>query len=514
MPKLQIACNTAVTDGMVVQHAEREGGPGPPHHPRVPARQPPDRLPGVRPGRRVLPAGPVHGARPPRLARSSPRRRSRSARWWTSGPIMLDAERCVLCSRCLRFEASVTGTNSFEFGTAATTPRSRPSRTGPSPTTTPATWPTSARWARCSPTTSASRCASGSWRSTESVCPGCSTGCNIFVDHRDGEVQRLRPRRNVEVNRSWMCDIGRMEYKEIALDTRLASPARARGERRGLARPAAGRGPRRASHAKLAGGGRAPRAFLATPQATNEDLYAFRLLAEQVGRDARLPRRATRRTACTCARTTSSCAPTATPTRRAASTWASARRAWTRSWRPAAPGEVKVLAAAGPGAAAPARGGGRPGAGALHRRDGDPRRPRARPRARRAAGRGVGRGGRAPSPTTSAACSASAARCPPPARPLRAGSWPPACCSRLGAPAAATSARELFAGAGPRGARLSGLDHARWSAPRAALLPSDGPAPPGGEGLMAATRVVTVDRNTKPGIGPILPGWPSPSRTW
>src|SRR5512144_2905858 len=31
------------------------------------------------------------------------------------GPIMLDAERCVLCSRCLRFEKEVTGTNSLEF---------------------------------------------------------------------------------------------------------------------------------------------------------------------------------------------------------------------------------------------------------------------------------------------------------------------------------------------------------------------------------------------------------------
>ena len=31
------------------------------------------------------------------------------------GPIMLDAERCVLCSRCLRFEREVTGTNSLEF---------------------------------------------------------------------------------------------------------------------------------------------------------------------------------------------------------------------------------------------------------------------------------------------------------------------------------------------------------------------------------------------------------------
>ena len=42
----------------------------------------------------------------------------------------------------------------------------------------------------------------------DSVCPGCSTGCNLFADHSDGEVQRLRPRRNVEVNKSWMCDVG------------------------------------------------------------------------------------------------------------------------------------------------------------------------------------------------------------------------------------------------------------------------------------------------------------------
>src|SRR5207244_463754 len=57
--------------------------------------------------------------------------------------------------------------------------------------------------------------------STDSVCPGCSTGCNIHVDHRDGEAQRLRPRRNVEVNKSWMCDVGRTEYKELSVDARL-----------------------------------------------------------------------------------------------------------------------------------------------------------------------------------------------------------------------------------------------------------------------------------------------------
>ena len=47
--------------------------------------------------------------------RSSSRRRSSKRKVVDLGPIMLDAERCVLCSRCLRFEREVTGTNSFEF---------------------------------------------------------------------------------------------------------------------------------------------------------------------------------------------------------------------------------------------------------------------------------------------------------------------------------------------------------------------------------------------------------------
>jgi NADH-quinone oxidoreductase subunit G len=118
---------------------------------------------------------------------------------------------------------------------------------------------------------------------TESVCPGCSTGCNIFVDHRDGEVHRLRPRRNVEVNRSWMCDIGRREYKEIALDTRFAS-ARIRTGSNGSTAWAPSTLDRALDlvHERLKEAGSAA-AFVASPQATNEDLYAFRLLADTVG---------------------------------------------------------------------------------------------------------------------------------------------------------------------------------------------------------------------------------------
>ncbi|MFQ5410990.1 MAG: 2Fe-2S iron-sulfur cluster-binding protein [Phycisphaerae bacterium] len=49
----------------------------------------------------------------------------------------------------------------------------------------------------------------------ESVCPGCSTGCAIRVDHNDGQLHRLKPRTNPGVNDWWMCDEGRFGWKYV-----------------------------------------------------------------------------------------------------------------------------------------------------------------------------------------------------------------------------------------------------------------------------------------------------------
>jgi len=46
-------------------------------------------------------------------------------------------------------------------------------------------------------------------RSTNSICPGCATGCSIHVDANEEGVWRLRPRFNRQVNDYWMCDDGR-----------------------------------------------------------------------------------------------------------------------------------------------------------------------------------------------------------------------------------------------------------------------------------------------------------------
>ena len=57
-----------------------------------------------------------------------------------------------------------------------------------------------------------------------SICPGCTQGCNISIDTRDEVVVRIRPRPNLEVNRHFMCDYGRMNYRWMNRGDRVEAP--------------------------------------------------------------------------------------------------------------------------------------------------------------------------------------------------------------------------------------------------------------------------------------------------
>ncbi len=48
-----------------------------------------------------------------------------------------------------------------------------------------------------------------------SICTGCSRGCSTHVDYMGQDVYRFRPRENDAVNQSWMCDQGRLSYKQL-----------------------------------------------------------------------------------------------------------------------------------------------------------------------------------------------------------------------------------------------------------------------------------------------------------
>jgi NADH-quinone oxidoreductase subunit G len=59
---------------------------------------------------------------------------------------------------------------------------------------------------------------------TPSVCPNCSQGCNIHIDTRDNLAMRLRPRANPHVNSYWMCDYGRHGYEWLNGTDRIQGP--------------------------------------------------------------------------------------------------------------------------------------------------------------------------------------------------------------------------------------------------------------------------------------------------
>ncbi|OFV87986.1 MAG: hypothetical protein A2V74_13020 [Acidobacteria bacterium RBG_16_70_10] len=276
MPKLQIACNTVITDGMVVRtDSDKARDAQRTALEFILINHPIDCPVCDQAGECYLQDNYMrYGLYDAKVELEEKVRKRKVV---DLGPIMLDAERCVLCSRCIRFEAVVTGTNSFEFvnrgdHTEIATFENRP-----------ITHDYAGNLADVCPVGALLshdfRFKMRVWflKSHESVCPGCSTGCNVFVDERDGEVQRLRPRRNAEVNKSWLCDPGRALYKEIGVTGRL-SGARVRGAGDGTTVGAA----LDLVAVKLKEAGAAS-AFLASPQGTNEDLHAFKTLAEAVG---------------------------------------------------------------------------------------------------------------------------------------------------------------------------------------------------------------------------------------
>ncbi len=68
-----------------------------------------------------------------------------------------------------------------------------------------------------------------------SICPSCTQGCNITIETRDSQVARLKPRPNEDVNRFFMCDYGRLNYRWMNRTDRAELPlVRTEGELRSI----------------------------------------------------------------------------------------------------------------------------------------------------------------------------------------------------------------------------------------------------------------------------------------
>ena len=204
------------------------------------------------------------------------------------GPhVILDAERCILCSRCVRFCDEITGTG--ELGIFHRGDHSEiglfPGRvldnkySGNVVDICPVGALTDRDF----------RFQVRVWYldTARSICPGCARGCNIEVHvnrrrphHADGRrVARLKPRFNAAVNRWWMCDDGRYGFGFVDDPDRLTVPARREGDEQV---PVAWEEARAALVAAL----QAPAeqvAVIASPRLPNEDLFALRRLTEVLG---------------------------------------------------------------------------------------------------------------------------------------------------------------------------------------------------------------------------------------
>lgn len=67
-------------------------------------------------------------------------------------------------------------------------------------------------------------------KTTKAVCPGCSAGCNINVQHKDDKIYRIRSRENKSVNGPWICDDGRYIYHRFEELDRVQQPLKKAGE--------------------------------------------------------------------------------------------------------------------------------------------------------------------------------------------------------------------------------------------------------------------------------------------
>ncbi len=141
------------------------------------------------------------------------------------GPqVILDQERCVLCSRCVRFCDEYTKTGElgiFNRGDRAQVDVAEGVELSNNYSlNTVDLCPVGALTSRDF------RFQKRVWmlKAAESICPGCSTGCNVRLDYEADRIYRLKPRFNPDVNGRFMCDRGRMTYKAVHDSKRLVDP--------------------------------------------------------------------------------------------------------------------------------------------------------------------------------------------------------------------------------------------------------------------------------------------------
>ncbi|MFM8855978.1 MAG: NADH-quinone oxidoreductase subunit NuoG [Actinomycetota bacterium] len=200
--------------------------------------------------------------------------------------VLLDRERCILCDRCTRFADEVAGDALIHFisrgnNTQVQTFPDEPFSSYFSGNTVQIC-PVGALTAK------PYRFKARPWDldKTESTCTTCSFGCRITLESSRDEILRYQGVDSDPVNHGWLCDKGRFAFESIKTDQRLEQPMIKRdgdlvatswnsaiGEAADLIASA------------LNEAGPSSIAIIGGSRGTNEDAYAWSLLARSIGVD-------------------------------------------------------------------------------------------------------------------------------------------------------------------------------------------------------------------------------------
>src|SRR6202158_2074978 len=197
------------------------------------------------------------------------------------GPrVTLDDERCILCSRCIRFMKEVAHDDVLGFVSRGshTYLTAHPGKLLDSnySLNTVDLCPVGAL------TSSDFRFKMRVWflKETKSICTSCGTGCNTLIGTRQDIVYRQTPRENDHVNSCWMCAYGRLNFKYLESENRLLEPQISNGKelvpsdwKSAIAHAALQL--RQFSGANIA--------IIASGRMTNEELWLVRKIADLLG---------------------------------------------------------------------------------------------------------------------------------------------------------------------------------------------------------------------------------------
>ncbi len=200
--------------------------------------------------------------------------------------VMLDKERCVLCSRCVRFTDEISKTHELGiFGRGST------EEIGLFEGTT-LNNDYSGNVVDLCPvgalTDKDFRFKSRPWflKESNTVCGGCAQGCNIVLNtntnpyNKVGQQRayRIYPRENREVNQFWICDEGRYSYHAMDENRKESASFSGQSVTLDFAMARLSEGLKKVLEASAD-----KAAFLLSPQMTNEELEAWKSLAASLG---------------------------------------------------------------------------------------------------------------------------------------------------------------------------------------------------------------------------------------